>query len=90
MGKSKLAIATAISKKTRPGHNCFTFARMVLHDLDDDYIEIPEGTLEKWAFCAASRFLVDKKGSDMLGFGHILFFLAGVVTCAFLFKRFNF
>ena len=36
------------------GYNCFTFAKMNLHDLNDDYIQIPEDTVGKWIVSAAA------------------------------------
>ena len=92
LGNTILAASTASlsSSSNRTGHNSFTFIRMVLRELRDDYIIIPESTLEKWIFCTASRYLVDKERSDKFGFGSILIFLASAVTAVFLVKRFYF
>ena len=90
LGNNMLALSSALSSSNQTGHNCFTFARMVLHELPDDYIKIPDDTLGKWTYYATSRYLGDEKRSDMLGFGSVLFFVAAVVTCAFLLKRLNF
>ena len=90
LGNNMLALSSALSSGNQTGHNCFTFARMVLHELPDDYIKIPNDTLGKWTYYATSRYLGDEKRSDMLGFGGVLFFFAAVVTCAFLLKRLNF
>ena len=66
---------------------------MVLHSLPDDYIVIPEDTLDKWIYSATSRYLVDKQPINprlnMLGFRGIFMFVAGVVIAVFLFKLFN-
>ena len=94
LGNTMLAVTSATSSSNSTGHNCFTFSRMVLHDLHDDYIEIQENTLDTWIYSATSRYLVDKQPnnqrSDMLGFHGIFMFVAGVLTAAFLFKLFNF
>ena len=97
LGDSALAtgLATASSKST--GHNCFTFARMTLHDLNDEYIQVPGDKVAEWIVSAASRFLVDNQSNQqtsnqsndqrsyMLPFG-IFTFLAGAVT-AFVFPK---
>ena len=97
LGDSALAtgLATASSKST--GHNCFTFAKKMLHDLNDEYIQVPADKVAEWIVSAASRFLVDNQSnqqtsnqsndqrSDMLPFG-IFTFLAGAVT-AFVFPK---
>lgn len=41
------------------GHNCFTFARTMLHDLNDKYIKVTEDSVTKWKYSATSRVLVD-------------------------------
>ena len=93
LGNTMLAGSPARASSKFTGHNCFTFSRMVLHDLHDDYIEIQENTLDTWIYSATSRYLVDKQPnnqrSDMLGFHGIFMFVAGVLTAAFLFKLFN-
>jgi hypothetical protein len=99
LGDSALAtgLATASSKST--GHNCFTFAKKMLHDLNDEYIQVPGDKVDEWIVSASSRFLVDNQSnnqgshdnhsddqrSDMLRFG-IFTFLAGAVT-AFVFPK---
>ena len=91
LGNTMLAGSSATSSSNPTGHNCFTFAKKVLHDLRDDYIEIPEKTLDKWMYSATSRYLVDKQPnnqrSDMLGFRGI--FVALVATAVLLLKLFN-
>ena len=76
------------------GHNCFTFAKMILRNLNDAYIELPEDGLDTWIGSATSRYLVDKqiktrkwyeKSSFQLMF---VFFLAGAVVAFFLLKAF--
>ena len=94
LGNTILAAASATSSSNPTGHNCFTFARTVLHDLPDDYIEITADTLDKWIYSATSRYLVDKQpynqGSVVVGFCGIFMFVASVVTAMFLFRLFNF
>ena len=93
LGNTMLAGSSARSSSKSTGHNCFTFAKMVLHCLPDDYIEIPENKLDTWIYSATSRYLVDNQPNnqrlDMLGFRGIFMFVAGVVTAVFLFKLFN-
>ena len=88
---SVLAGSSARSSSNPTGHNCFTFAKMVLRDLNDPYIELPDDGLETWIGSATSRYLVDKQltsrkwykaPSFLLMFG----FLTGVVVAYFLFK----
>ena len=66
---------------------------MVLRDLNDRFIELPEDGLETWIGSASSRYLVDKQfasrkwyktSSFLLMFG----LLAGVVVAYFLLKAF--
>lgn len=90
---SVVAGSSAKSSSNPTGHNCFTFAKMMLRDLNDVYIELPEDGLETWIGSATSRYLVDKrlarrkwyeKSSFQLMFG----FLVGVVVAFFLPKAF--
>ncbi|CAB4032993.1 Hypothetical predicted protein [Paramuricea clavata] len=55
LGKSALAASLGTSS----GHNCFTFAREMLLDVDDEYIKIPQDNLDKWIGSLPSRFLVN-------------------------------
>ena len=48
LGNTMLAVSSATSSSNPTGHNCFTFSRMVLHDLHDDYIKITGNTLDTW------------------------------------------
>jgi hypothetical protein len=61
LGDSKLAASSATLSNNSTGHNCFTFARMILLDLKDENIGIPEDTLEEWIGSITSRYLVDKQ-----------------------------
>ncbi len=61
LGDSALAASSATSSRNPTGHNCFTFARKMLRDLNDEYISVPDDTLGKWIYSATSRVLVDKK-----------------------------
>ena len=97
LGDSKVAAGSAISSSNPTGHNCFTFAKKMLHDLNDEFIQVPGDKVDEWIVSASSRFLVDNQSnnqgshdnhsddqrSDMLRFG-IFTFLAGAVT-AFVF-----
>lgn len=58
---SVLAKGSAISSSNETGHNCFTFAKMILRDLNDVFIELPDDGLETWIVSATSRYLVDKQ-----------------------------
>ena len=90
LGNSKLAASSASSISKDTGHNCFTFARTMLHDLNDEYIMIPEDTLDKWICSPTSRFLVEKQfdykswktptSASVLA----LAFLAGVITAYYI------
>ena len=61
LGNSALAASSATASSKPTGHNCFTFARMMLRELDDEYIKVPGDSLDKWIYSASSRVLVDKK-----------------------------
>ncbi|CAB4038209.1 periodic tryptophan 1 homolog, partial [Paramuricea clavata] len=61
LGHSKLAVSSATLSNNPTGHNCFSFARMILRDLKDENIGIPEYTLEEWVGSITSRHLVDKQ-----------------------------
>ena len=79
-------VSSRSSRNTFVGYNSFTFARMMLRDLDDEYIEIPQATLGNWIVSATSRNLRDKLLDKqwwtwfaILGLG------SGIVIIAFLF-----
>ena len=90
LGDSALAFSSASSDPTT--HNCFTFARMMILDLNDEYIEIPQGTLGKWIVSATSRTLPDKLLDepwwDGVRFTVSLFVILalGIVVVAYLFS----
>ena len=94
--KSVVARGSAISSSNPTGHNCFTFAKMILRNLDDARIQLPEGGLDTWIGSATSRYLVDKQVSKSTkrcpyrtSWSQLMFaFLAGGVFVAFLFKIF--
>jgi hypothetical protein len=75
------------------GHNSFTFARIMLRNLNDEYIEIPQDTLGKWIVSATHRTLqdklLDKQWLDRLRFILSLFAILGlgIVVIAFLFPK---
>ena len=87
---SVLAGSSATSSSNSTGHNCFTFAKMMLRELNDTYIELPEDGLETWIGSATSRYLVDKqqlrsrKWYETPSFVLIVGFLAGLVVAYFL------
>ena len=59
LGDSMLAGSSATSSSKAIGHNCFTFAKKMLLDLNDPYIQLPADKIGEWVFSATSRFLVD-------------------------------
>ncbi len=81
MGDSEWAACSASSSSNPTGHNCFAFTRMMLLDLKDENIEIPEDTLEEWVCSITSRYLVDKQFNNewwqMSRFPLMFTFLAG-------------
>ena len=88
-----LAGSSARSSSNPNGHNCFTFAKMMLRDLNDPFVELPEDGLETWIGSATSRYLVDKQLISrkwykspifLLSFG----FLTGIIVAYFLLKTF--
>ena len=86
LGNTKLAASSATSNSNDTGHNCFTFARTMLRSLNDEYIMIPEDTLDTWIISATSRYLVEKQFNNKswktqtFGLVLALVFLAGVIT----------
>ena len=90
LGNSMLAAGCAMPCSNDTGHNCFTFARKMLLDLNDVCIKIPQGTLEKWIYSATSRALVDKQhkswNTPTFAVVSALAFLAGVTTAYFILK----
>ena len=89
VGNSVLAACSATSSSNPTGHNCFTFARMMLRNLHDKYIEVPDDKLGRWIYSATSRFLVDRQLNNQrlhtLQFG-LFTFMAGAVI-AYLFVQ---
>lgn len=96
---SVLAEGSAISSSNETGHNCFTFAKMILRDLNDVFIQLPEDGLETWIVSATSRYLVDKQflksrkwyrtpwSQQMLSF--LIVGVVGGVVVSLLFKAFG-
>ena len=66
LGDSMVAASSATSSSNATGHNCFTFAKMMLNDLDDEYIKVPQDTLEDWICSVTSRYLVDNQMNNKL------------------------
>ena len=91
LGNTALAASSASLSSNTTGHNCFTFARMMLHDLNDENIQIPQDKLADWVFSATSRFLVDNQSNGRLWFvGSVLVaLLVGVVIGILLQKYFG-
>ena len=90
---SVLAGSSATSSSNPTGHNCFTFAKKMLRDLNDPYIELPEDGLDTWICSATSRYLIDKQFRNRKWYEkssfHLMFgFLFGVVVAFFLLKAF--
>lgn len=76
------------------GHNCFTFAKKMLRDLNDPIIELPEDDLKTWIVSATSGYLHDKQSRSRKwykkpSFPLMLLFLAVIVVAYFLFKTMN-
>jgi hypothetical protein len=57
LGNSALAASSAASSRNPTGHNCFTFAREMLRDLNDEYIQIPQDRFDKWIASVSSRVI---------------------------------
>ena len=57
---------------------------MMLRDLNDEYISVPDDTLGKWIYSATNRVLVDKKFNKKWWKASqlplMLTFLAGVIS----------
>ena len=88
LGDTALARSKAAVKGKDTGHNCFTFARKMLRDLNDEYMKLPKDSLGDWICAASSRYIVDKQVNNQrwetLRF-EVFIFLAGAVT-AFVLK----
>ena len=64
LGNSALAASSATLSSNTTGHNCFTFARMMLNDLNHKNIHITQDKLADWVYSVASRFLIDKESNN--------------------------
>ena len=90
VGHTKLAASSATSSSNDTGHNCFTFARAMLRDLNDECIMIPEDTLDKWILSATSRYLIEKQfnkkswKTSTFALVLALVFLAGVIAAYYI------
>ena len=88
-GSTALAAGSATLVGYPTGHNCFTFAKMMLHDLNKEYIHVPGDKVDDWIISAASRFLVDKRSRKerlrtyMIWFG---LFIAGGGTASLFYS----
>ena len=77
LGYTALATASANLLGHTTGHNCFTFAKMMLHDLNEKHIQVQGDKVDEWIVSAASQFLVDNRHNEglrkyMLWFGLIV------------------
>jgi hypothetical protein len=83
LGDTALAAGSATVTRNPTGHNCFTFAKMMLHDLNVEHIHVPGDEIDEWIVSAPSRYLVDnpRRRSKL----QLRLFAAGVGT-AFLGK----
>jgi hypothetical protein len=88
LGDGELAASSATSSGNPIGHNCFTFARVMLLNVEDECIKIPQDNLDKWIGSLPSRFLVNgqknNEGSDTLLFGLFTFMAGAVMVYSFL------
>ncbi|XP_078367949.1 uncharacterized protein LOC144651811 [Oculina patagonica] len=71
---SVLAELSADSTDNLTGHNCFTFAKKMLYDLNDDNIQLPEDSLEK-LISITSRTLDNGQS-----YGSLILILSGVIV----------
>lgn len=88
---SVAALSSGKSSSNPTGHNCFTFAKKMLRDLDDVHIQLPEDSLETWLFSATSRYLTDKrllnrKWYEKPGYQMMAAFILGIVVAVALLK----
>ena len=87
LGNSK---ASAVPSCDDAGHNCFTFARKMLHDLKDPYVKLPADELKEWVYSATSRFLRDpileRHKWQMTRFPVVFAFLVGLAVCYIILK----
>lgn len=67
------------------GHNCFTFAKKMFHDLYDPSIQLLENDLRTWMMSATSGYL-SRTWYKKPSFPPMLLFLAVIVVAYFLFK----
>jgi hypothetical protein len=75
LGDSKLEASSGTLGSNPTGHNPFTLARMIVHDLKDENIEIPEDTLEEWIF----SIQYNNKWWKLSRFSLMFTFVAGAV-----------
>lgn len=90
--RSVLAEGAARFTGNPTGHNCFTFAKKMLHDLNDSFIKLTKNDLSTWIMSATSGYLVDRHQTwyKKLSFPLMLLFaLAVIVVAYFLFKTMN-
>ena len=92
VGDTALATVSANILGNPTGHNCFTFAKMMLHKLNEKHIQVQGDEVDEWIISAASHFLVDNHRNVglrmyMLRFG---LFVTGGVTASLFPYLFNF
>ena len=61
VGATALATASANLLGNTTDHNCFTFAKMMLHDLNEKHVQVQGDKVDEWIVSAASQFLVDNR-----------------------------
>ena len=61
LGNSPLAKKLANLNNNCSGHNCFSFATTMLHDLNVEYIRVPDDKQGNCVYSSASQFLVHEK-----------------------------
>lgn len=83
--KSVVAIGSAASSSNTTGHNCFTFAKKMLDDLNDVNIKLPAEGYETWIYSASSNYLVDQRFRSSK-FGLLPWFAAGAAVSFLLYK----
>ncbi len=71
------------------GYNTFTFAKKILRDLNDECIDIKEGTLEEWTSSKTNQSLVDNQFLKRWWTKLFLALTILVVCIAYLFLKYS-
>lgn len=83
--KNVCAEGAAKKKGNTTGHNCFTWAKKMLDDLNDVNIKLPAEGYDTWIYSASSNYLVDPRFRSSK-FGFLLMFAAGAAVSVLLYK----